>query len=163
VSGSGVGSRIGTGRRGTLADRLVALGTRTATAPVRARLARRAALARLAGATLATLATLARLAGAALAATTRPRLVGPTWTDPVTRTEVHGLGDGVLLHEQLEPLLLGAGRVDDATLGECPEVGQPPTAPPGVVAGMAQQHGVGRAGRGTAHGGDGLPDEGEIG
>ena len=76
---------------------------------------------------------------------------------------VHRAGEGVLLHEQLDRRDVLRGRGRELALGESPELAEPGEAALRGVSGVGEKHGVGHAGRGAVHRGDGLPDEGQVG
>ena len=89
----------------------------------------------------------------------RSRLRGP----PRWPAHVHGAGQAVLLHEQLELDLLSLVGVLGLAGRQVAQGVQALAATAGVVGGVGEQDGMGHARRGARHGGDGLAHEGEIG
>ena len=114
------------------------------------------ALAALAALTLATALALTALAALALPVlargAVRPRLAA----------HVHGAGQRVLVHEQLEAGLLLDGSGGSLGLGEVAQLPEAGAAAAGDVVRVGEQDGVGGAGRGPAHRRDGLAQQGEV-
>ena len=109
--------------------------------------------------------TLTRAALTRAALTLAPAEPGtPLTPRPAGRaTHVHGAGEAVLLHEELELRLLA--RVGRLGLpgGEVAEGVEALAAAGRVVAAVGEQGRVGHAGGGAGHRGDRLADEGQVG